>query len=568
MGARLGEFLMKTGVISPEQLELALHQQSETHERLGQALLTMQLIDETSLCEALARQSGFPVADLSELSLSLETVNALPQDFCRENDVVVIGKAENKLVLAMSDPLDTVTQDQIVMMTGMEIEVKVARNSEIVTALEKFYRMEEEAAVELQVETEPPAPPPVEIPVIPLANMQIEYQVLKIVPKEFCIANNIIPLKRDEDSLTVAMSDPNDIMTVDMLKLMTAEAQIKVLNYSEQDIQTTLGRIYPEDMEIKDVSANMKRDKVEVLDEGPRKGEENVEELKEKSKSGPVIRLANSVIIDAIKAGASDIHIEPKEGNTQVRYRVDGLLRHISYLPPFIHARIISRFKIMGGMDIAESRAPQDGRCRIRMGTSECDLRLSTIPTFYGEKLVVRLLNKSASLVSLEGLGLSPQDLEVLKAVIANRQGTILVTGPTGSGKSSTLFAVIQRLKSETHNIITLEDPIEFDISDINQVQVNEKAGITFAAGLRSILRQDPDVIMVGEIRDSETAKIAFNAAMTGHLVLSTLHTNDASTTIIRLVELGLTPYLLAAGLKAILAQRLVRKVCQKCQDP
>lgn len=577
MGARLGEFLMKTGVISPEQLELALHQQKENHERLGQVLLSMQLIDENSLREALARQSGFPIVDLSELSLPLDTVNALPQDFCRENDVIVIGKHDDKLVLAMSDPLDTVTQDQVVMMTGMQIEVQVAKHSELIASLERFYRVEvaspeelapeENQAGEGKDEEAEEAPPAVEKPAVPLAKMQIEYQVLKLVPKEFCIANNIIPVKMEEDVLTVAMADSSDIMTVDMLKLMTAASQIKVLSYSPEDIQATLGKIYPEDIELKEVVSSVKKDKVEVLDDGPKKGEDDVETLKEKSKSGPVIRLANSIIIDAIKAGASDIHVEPKEANTQVRYRIDGLLRHISYLPPFIHARIISRFKIIGGMDIAESRAPQDGRCRIRMGTSECDLRLSTIPTFYGEKLVVRLLNKSAALVNLEGLGFSSIDLEVLNAVISNRQGTILVTGPTGSGKSSTLFAVIQRLKSETHNIITLEDPIEYDIADINQVQVNERAGISFAAGLRSILRQDPDVIMVGEIRDSETAKIAFNAAMTGHLVLSTLHTNDSSTTIIRLTELGLTPYLLAAGLKAVLAQRLVRRICPKCKE-
>jgi type IV pilus assembly protein PilB len=279
----------------------------------------------------------------------------------------------------------------------------------------------------------------------------------------------------------------------------------------------------------------------------------------------PVVRLVNLMLSDAASAGASDVHIEPQETMLQVRQRVDGLLHEVLTIPRHLQDATISRVKIMSGMDISERRKPQDGRCQLKLASGRIDLRVSSMPTQFGEKIVIRLLNPDRAVLPIEDLGLAPENLRLLQSFLARPQGMVLVTGPTGSGKSSTLYTSLNSIKSSTNNIITLEDPIEVQVTGVNQMQVNARAGVTFASGLRSILRQDPNVILVGEIRDQETADIALGAAQTGHLLLSTLHTNDATATITRLFDLGIQPFLIAASLVGIVAQRLVRRPCPAC---
>ena len=282
----------------------------------------------------------------------------------------------------------------------------------------------------------------------------------------------------------------------------------------------------------------------------------------------PIVKLVNLILSDAAKAGASDVHIEPHETQLQVRQRVDGLLYDVLTIPHHLQDATISRLKIMSGMDIAERRKPQDGRSRLRFEGKRIDLRVSTMPTQFGEKIVIRLLNADRSVLPIEQLSLSVENLRLLRSFLSNAQGMVLVTGPTGSGKTSTLYTALNTIKSSTNNIITLEDPIEMQIPGVNQMQINARAGVTFASGLRSILRQDPNVILVGEIRDQETADIALGAAQTGHLLLSTLHTNDAAATITRLFDLGVQPFLMASSLLGIVAQRLVRRPCPHCSAP
>ncbi|MCL5036512.1 MAG: Flp pilus assembly complex ATPase component TadA [Chloroflexi bacterium] len=583
---RVGDLLLEAGVITAEQLGTALKEQKKTHDRLGNVLLKLNFIDEDKLSEVLAHQSGANFVDLTEISISPETAKLLPKSFCMENKVIPLSKDGNRIVVAMSDPFDIVTLDMVTLFTGSEVQVAVAREREIVDAIEKFCfeeelelvpsgggeRKEDLSDIAFRSEIKDGQ----DLSKISPEKIFIPLETLRMVPQEFCTNNKIIPLRKGDNYLLIGMADPSDIVTLDMLKVMTG-LEIRTVPFSEEDIMDLLARFYHDDLALEElVSVVSDETSVEVVRsdfggdfDSSESSIKNIDlqSLRNKSETGPVIRLANSLVIEAIKMRASDIHIEPREAATQVRCRVDGLLKNMTFLPSFVHARLISRFKIMSGMDISETRNPQDGRCRVRMGKNEYDMRVSTVPTFYGEKLVMRILDQSAGSIGLENIGFCQEDYDKIITAITQQQGIILVTGPTGSGKSSTLFSILEVLKSETKNIITVEDPIEYDITGINQMQVNEKAGLTFASLLRHILRQDPDVVMVGEIRDEETAEIAFHAAMTGHLVLSTLHTNDAPTTVIRLRELAVSPYLVAASLKAVVAQRLVRTICSKCRE-
>ncbi|MCD6310361.1 MAG: Flp pilus assembly complex ATPase component TadA [Candidatus Eremiobacteraeota bacterium] len=587
---RVGELLLETGVITEEQLAIALKTQKNTKERLGKILVDKGFIDQARLAEVLAQQSGFPLVDLSRITKLPDIAKTIPIEFCMNNKVIPISRDGGRISLAVSDPFDVVTVDLLSLMTGCEVEVCVATESDILELLEKLgpscwkspeFRKGEEISENLQNLLSPEEQLLIgtelekeqDLTRIDSKKIYIPLDTLRMVPREFCIKNKLIPLRQGEHYLLVAVADPSDVVTLDMLKVMTSR-EIKTVQFPQATIEELLDRLYTEEVPLDElVSIISSTSNVEVIkSENENDLNENsksidLQNLKTESETGPIIRLANSIIINSIKSRASDIHIEPRDTATQIRFRIDGLLKNIAFLPPFVHIRLISRFKIMAGMDIAETRSPQDGRCRIRMKKDEFDLRMSTVPTFYGEKLVIRILHQGAGSIGLDKLGLSDKDYKAVQTAITAQQGIILVTGPTGSGKSSTLFSMLEVLKSETKNIITIEDPIEYDIPGINQIQVNERANLTFASGLRSILRQDPDVVMVGEIRDEETAEIAFHAAMTGHVVLSTLHTNDAPTSVIRLREMGLSPYLISASLKVIIAQRLVRTICKDCKE-
>ena len=458
---RLGDLLISSGAITEKQLEeaLGIQKSSGKGHRLGTVLIENKFITEEQLIETLQMQLGVEFIDLNNTSIPAEMASVLPKNIAKKHMVIPVKVAGNDLYLAMVDPLNFITIE----------EVQAATRKRVVPVIATMAAMER--------------------------------AVLNLYSTEGA-ARAIDEMKRDK----------------------VAESSLE---------QTT--------------------DKVSYLEED--------------ANSAPTIRLVNSIIERAITEQASDIHIEPREGQLLVRMRVDGMMRDIFDVPKDLQGSVISRFKIMCNMDIAQHRMPQDGRCNVRVRQQDIDLRVSTLPTIYGEKVVLRLLKKSEGLLSMEGIGLRGKNMELFQNLIHNNsEGVILIVGPTGSGKSSTMYTMVKDLNSEEVNLITLEDPVEYNINGVNQVQINEKAGLTFANTLRAVLRQDPDIIGVGEIRDQETADIALRAAMTGHLVLSTIHTNDAKSSIDRLLGIGVEPYLIAGSLKGIVSQRLVRRICPKCK--
>jgi len=405
------------------------------------------------------------------------------------------------------------------------------------------------------------------IPFLRLGKTEIPQEIISLVPAEVAENYLLIPVKRTEKGLLVAMVNPLDLYALDDVRFLT-QMTIDIAISSQGDILQAIERYYPKrDLE-RDFDSELGIDRgIEVIPP-VKKEEKDVDDLMKLTERPPVVRFTNALLADAIRLKASDIHIEPQRSAVIIRYRIDGIMREIMKTDKHVHASLVSRIKVISNMDISIRRKPQDGRSQVRFRDKSYDLRVSTIPTSYGEKVTIRILDQSRAGMRLEELGISDRALRDFMEVMSRPQGIILVTGPTGSGKSSTLYACLNRLNSPSVNIITVEDPVEFDISGINQVQINPQAGITFAAGLRSILRQDPDIVMVGEIRDTETASIAFQAGQTGHLVLSTLHTNDAPSAVTRLLDLGVEAFLISASLVAVVGQRLVRRMCQECKVP
>jgi type IV pilus assembly protein PilB len=436
------------------------------------------------------------------------------------------------------------------------------------------------------------------VPSVKISKMEINPNVIKLIPSSVSKKYFILPINRVGPKLTLAMADPSNIVVIDEIKFMTG-FNVEPIVASETEIIDAVKKYYGGggnvaglgtvsfqssdfdlDDEKIDVSGDgimLEEDVVDVddFDKLVHGAVDNIEVVDTQlnpdesiDMEGPIIKIVNGILIKAIKLGASDIHFEPYEKTFRVRYRVDGVLRRDMALPIQIKNAMTSRLKIMAKLDIAEKRLPQDGRIKLRMGKGrEMDFRVSSIPVLYGEKVVLRLLDKSALQLDMAKLGFEESSLADLKAAIHKPVGMILVTGPTGSGKTTTLYSALSELNKESENIITAEDPIEYNFMGINQVQMHEEIGLTFASSLRSFLRQDPDIIMVGEIRDFETAQIAVQAALTGHLVLSTVHTNDAPGTISRLIDMGIEPFLISSAIVLILAQRLIRKVCMECRE-
>ena len=392
-------------------------------------------------------------------------------------------------------------------------------------------------------------------------------EVAALLKAESCRKRGIVPLTLDGNCLRVAVSDPMDDSVLQDARFRTGK-KIRPVVVTQTWLDQLCDRVYPE-AERAALTYDMLPTKAPSGEvETATDGEYDLVDPADIAKNTnlpPIIRLVNLILSDAAAAGASDIHIEPQEGSVQVRQRVDGLLRDVLTLPHHLQDQTISRLKIISGMDIAERRKPQDGRSRLRYEGRRIDLRVSTLPTQFGEKVVIRLLNSDRAILPLDQIDFSSENLRIMRSFMSRPQGMILVTGPTGSGKTSTLYTALNSIKSSSNNIVTLEDPIEFQLPGVNQMQINARAGVTFANGLRSILRQDPNVILVGEIRDRETAEIALQASQTGHLLLSTVHTNDAPATITRLFDLGIPPFLVASSLVGILAQRLVRRPCPSC---
>lgn len=398
------------------------------------------------------------------------------------------------------------------------------------------------------------------IPSIDLANYRINPKATSMVPENIARRYSLIPIDKKNNKLIIAMSDPFNIYAIDDIKLLTG-IDIEVVISLKSVILKTIDKFYREEKTkkvLEEFEEAYTPSSIDDLDD---------EELSNVN-SGPVVKLVNSIVGQAIKMNASDIHIEPFESSVRVRYRIDGDLQEIMKFSIKSHMAIVTRVKIMGKMDIAERRVPQDGRVETELEGKEVDMRISTLPTVYGEKIVIRLLDRNGFSFSKEDLGFEDRELKIFNKIIKQPYGIILVTGPTGSGKSTTLYTILKDLNDEEKNIITVEDPVEYKLEGINQVQVNIKSGLTFAKGLRSILRQDPDIIMIGEIRDTETAEISVRASITGHLVLSTLHTNDTASTIVRLIDMGIEPYLVSTSVIGIISQRLVKKLCPSCKTP
>ena len=451
----LGELLVTSGSITREQLQDALKEQKVSGLRIGEILVNKGLLTEGKLLDALSSQLRIEVYSLSRYRPMPEALRMVPEHVAKRLNVIPLSVVDgNTLLVAMSDPLDILAQDEIRMVSGMDIKIGLASPSEIERNLERLYSIQESV-------------------------------------------------------------DGASLEMVDTLS-------------SDVDLSQAMGEANPDD--------------------------------------APVILLVNNVIEQAVREGASDIHMEPFEKGSRVRYRIDGQLFNALDFPRHLHPAVSSRMKIMSGMDISEKRRPQDGRILLRVLGRRVDLRVSSLPTIYGEKIVIRILDQANAMVGLTKLGLDDNAKRHVDIICNAPYGIVLVTGPTGSGKSTTLYSILEQINKPEVNVVTVEDPVEYTVFGIGQVQVNERAGLTFDNTLRSILRQDPDKIMVGEIRDTETAQLAVRAALTGHLVLSTLHTNDAPSATVRLVDMGIAPFLVSSSLLAVIAQRLVWRLCPACK--
>lgn len=453
---RLGDSLVDAGVINAKQLSEALTEQKRAGEKLGETLIRLGFCSQDQLIEVLSDQMGIPFVRLDRTVIDPEAANLLSKDSAKKYKVMPLYKTNNLLNIAMADPLDIFTIDEIEFQTGLEVSQAIAIEEDILEAIERFYGADRAKA--------------------------------------------------------------------DMSKYKSSDNGGKELST-----------------------------KIDIT---------KVEE------GAPAIELVNLILRQAINDKASDIHIESEEDEMRIRFRIDGILHEVMKPPKNMESAVTSRIKIMGKLDIAERRVPQDGRIELSYDGKDIDLRVSTLPTVFGEKIVMRILDKSNVQIKLENLGFSDDLLINFRKLINKPNGIILVTGPTGSGKTSTLYASLNEINNLDKNIITLEDPVEYQLKIINQVQVNHSVGLSFASGLRSILRQDPDVVMVGEIRDKETAEIAIEAAMTGHLVFSTLHTNSAAGAVARLIEMGIEPFLISSSVIGVVGQRLLRKICPVCKEP
>jgi type IV pilus assembly protein PilB len=465
---RLGDLLVREGLIDNEQLARALQEQKGSNDKLGSILVKLSFVTEENLIAFLSRQYGIQSITLSQLDIDPDILKLVPEQIARKYEVLPVKLQGNTLTLAMGDPTNVFALDDVGFMTNLQVIPAVASQAAIRQAIDRAYDSKGGGIAEIVSEME------------------------------------------------------------------GAAADVELVEGDEEAAAS----------------------KVDVF------------ELKESADEAPVVRLINMILVDAIRRGASDIHLEPYEKVFRVRFRVDGVLHEIMTPPKRLEAALTSRVKIMASLDIAERRLPQDGRIKLRFNQREIDFRVSTLPTIFGEKTVMRILDKDSLQLDLTMLGFDSWSLEQFTKAIHNPYGMILITGPTGSGKTTTLYSAIHTINSPDINIMTAEDPVEYNLRGVNQVQINEEIGRTFAGALRAFLRQDPDVILVGETRDLETAQIGIRAALTGHLVLTTLHTNDCPSTVARLLDMGIPPFLVSSSLTLILAQRLGRKVCKDCKQP
>jgi type IV pilus assembly protein PilB len=563
----LATLLLKADLITEKQLEEAREVQKKTGLPLSRALLYLEHISQKDLVKAIAQQLGLEFVDLADVEPEKEALDLIPEDLARKYLVLPLRKEGKNIVLAMSNPHDSRAIEEINSLGDLRVKPVVALKDEIIKAINKYYApappkdlsdiIEE---IERSVSLKKKAASYEHFEEVDLSDYKIDPNALLVISEEEARKKKIIPLFVENDTLHIAMADPHDIFLIDNLRISTGY-EIKPYKASEESIMEAISQYYKM-TEVSEVE--------EELDELLAEAEESAEAKKidEIIEDAPIVKLVNSIITRGVRERASDIHIEPQEKDLRVRYRIDGVLQEVMRSPKSIQPGLISRFKIMAGLDIAEKRKPQDGHCSLTVSGKVYDFRVATLPTIYGERVVLRILAKESVLFDLDKLGFLPDSLEKFKNAYTKPYGAILITGPTGSGKSTTLYATLNVLNTPEKNIVTIEDPVEYRLPGINQVQVNPKIGFTFARGLRAILRTSPDIVMVGEIRDRETAEIAIEAALTGHLVFSTLHTNDAPSAISRLIEMGIEPFLVASAIDCVQAQRLARRLCAECKEP
>jgi type IV pilus assembly protein PilB len=504
MAVRIGDLLLKEKRITPAQLQEALNYQKSNGGKLGLNLVKLGFVTDEEITSLLSKQYGVPSINLAQFEIDASVIKLIPADTAQKYQIVPLSRSGATLTIAITDPTNVFAMDDIKFMTGYNVEPVVASETAVTDAIKRYYPTAGTAAPKVsKVQTTAAA-----------------------------------PARKQEKAPTQQAN-------------LTSAATLELVTKA---LEETTAQVVDDDVEL--------LEELEQID---------VASLERQGGEAPVIRLVNLMLMSAIQKAASDIHIEPYEKEFRVRFRIDGILYNVMAPPMKFRDAITSRIKIMAKLDIAEKRLPQDGRIKIRFAvegaTKEIDFRVSCLPTLFGEKIVMRLLDKDKLMLDMTKLGFEHESLNKLELAIAKPWGMVLVTGPTGSGKTNTLYSSIAKVNTTETNIMTAEDPVEFNLVGVNQVQVRENIGLNFAAALRSFLRQDPNIILVGEIRDFETAEIAVKAALTGHMVLSTLHTNDAPSTINRLMNMGIEPFLVASSVNLICAQRLVRRVCANCKE-
>jgi type IV pilus assembly protein PilB len=516
MPVKLGELLLKENMVTPQQLQEALGHQKSHGGKLGKAFVSLGYVRDEEITSLLSRQYGVPSINLDHFEVDPTIIKVIPAETSRKYQILPLSRSGATLTIAMADPTNVFAMDDIKFMTGYNVEPVVASETSLEEAIDKYYGSSRSLQLRQDGDSRGGGG----------GGQSMGASGLRL---------------GDTPSLKDMMEGPS-LSFDDMASVGLSEVDIDSIAQEEADVET----VKTEEDEI-DLGA-----------------------LAKSSEAAPVIKLSNVLLIDALKRGASDIHIEPYEKEFRVRFRIDGVLYNVMALPMKLRDPLISRLKIMAKLDISEKRLPQDGRIKIRLKVEDrsrdMDFRVSSLPTLWGEKVVLRLLDKTKLMLDMTKLGFEPEPLERFKRAISKPYGIVLVTGPTGSGKTNTLYSAIAALNKPDTNIMTAEDPVEFNLAGINQVQIKDQIGLNFASALRAFLRQDPNIILVGEIRDYETAEIAVKAALTGHLVLSTLHTNDAPSTVSRLINMGIEPFLVGTAVNLIQAQRLIRRVCSQCK--
>jgi type IV pilus assembly protein PilB len=514
MSSKLGEILVRENLITPQQLRETLDYQRVNGGRLGANLIKLGIISDDVITAVLSRQYGVPSINLDLFHIEPPIIKLISQEVALKYTVLPISRVGTTLTLAMADPTNVFAIDDIKFMTELNVEPVIASESSIQMAIGKYYSGSTS---------------------IDIFDAAFSFETEKTNGKNGSGKNGMRARNAGASKVRVdeRLADSDIAVSLDDFDLTSHEGEeFEVIEDNEEIDLATLARA---------------------------------------SEDAPVVRLVNVLMVDSLRRGASDIHVEPYEKDFRIRFRIDGVLYDVMHPPMKLRDPLISRLKIMAKLDISEKRLPQDGRIKIKVKVDdrsrELDFRVSTLPTLFGEKVVLRLLDKDKLMLDMTKLGFEPESLEKFQRAIANPYGMVLTTGPTGSGKTNTLYSALQSLNTPETNIMTAEDPVEFNLQGINQVQMKEQIGLNFAAALRSFLRQDPNIILVGEIRDFETAEIAIKAALTGHLVLSTLHTNDAPSTISRLVNMGIEPFLVATSINLIQAQRLIRRICTNCKE-